>query len=48
MAGETPAGETPEDWQGLKELGLLRQEKLFRAHETQKFNHDAEETMVWI
>uniref|UniRef100_A0A1W7R9J9 Spectrin alpha chain n=1 Tax=Hadrurus spadix TaxID=141984 RepID=A0A1W7R9J9_9SCOR len=35
-------------WQRLKALTLLRQEKLFGAHEIQRFNRDADETIAWI
>lgn len=35
-------------WQRLKALTLLRQEKLFGAHEIQRFNRDADETNAWI
>ncbi|KAJ8300491.1 hypothetical protein KUTeg_022010 [Tegillarca granosa] len=35
-------------WQRLKQLSLLRQERLFGAHEIQRFNRDADETIVWI
>ncbi|KAK0179706.1 hypothetical protein PV327_005434 [Microctonus hyperodae] len=35
-------------WQKLKQLAVLRQEKLFGAHEIQRFNRDADETMTWI
>merc|ERR1719411_2501388 len=35
-------------WQRLKQLALLRQEKLFGAHEIQRFNRDADETIAWI
>ncbi|XP_054158910.1 spectrin alpha chain-like isoform X2 [Oppia nitens] len=37
-----------ESWQRLKQLTLLRQEKLFGAHEIQRFNRDADETIAWI
>lgn len=37
-----------EAWQRLKQLTLLRQEKLFGAHEIQRFNRDADETIAWI
>lgn len=32
----------------LKQLALMRQEKLFGAHEIQRFNRDADETVAWI
>ncbi|XP_060065678.1 spectrin alpha chain-like isoform X1 [Ylistrum balloti] len=35
-------------WQRLKQLSLLRQERLFGAHEIQRFNRDADETIAWI
>ncbi|XP_064458376.1 spectrin alpha chain-like isoform X2 [Ornithodoros turicata] len=35
-------------WQKLKSLTLLRQERLFGAHEIQRFNRDADETITWI
>ncbi|GFT44789.1 spectrin alpha chain [Nephila pilipes] len=35
-------------WQRLKALTLLKQEKLFGAHEIQRFNRDADETIAWI
>lgn len=37
-----------EAWQRLKQLAILRQEKLFGAHEIQRFNRDADETVAWI
>ena len=37
-----------EAWQRLKQLTLLRQEKLFGAQEIQRFNRDADETIGWI
>ena len=37
-----------EAWQRLKNLSLQRQEKLFGAHEIQRFNRDADETIAWI
>ncbi|XP_034950894.1 spectrin alpha chain [Chelonus insularis] len=40
--------ELNESWQRLKQLAILRQEKLFGAHEIQRFNRDADETMTWI
>lgn len=40
--------ELNERWQRLKQLAILRQEKLFGAHEIQRFNRDADETMAWI
>lgn len=35
-------------WILLKQLALKRQEKLFGAHEIQRFNRDADETVAWI
>lgn len=32
----------------MKQLALMRQEKLFGAHEIQRFNRDADETVAWI
>lgn len=29
-------------------MALLRQEKLYGAHEIQRFNRDADETVAWI
>lgn len=40
--------ELNEAWQRLKQLTVLRQEKLFGAHEIQRFNRDADETVAWI
>jgi len=40
--------ELNEAWMKLKQLALLRQEKLFGAHEIQRFNRDADETVAWI
>jgi spectrin alpha len=40
--------ELNEAWLKLKQLALLRQEKLFGAHEIQRFNRDADETVAWI
>nr|CAD7266031.1 unnamed protein product [Timema shepardi] len=37
-----------EAWLRLKQLALMRQEKLFGAHEIQRFNRDADETVAWI
>ncbi|XP_072162112.1 spectrin alpha chain [Bemisia tabaci] len=37
-----------EAWSRLKQLALMRQEKLFGAHEIQRFNRDADETVTWI
>ncbi|XP_062606729.1 spectrin alpha chain-like isoform X6 [Saccostrea cucullata] len=37
-----------EAWERLKNLSLLRQERLFGAHEIQRFNRDADETIAWI
>ncbi|KAL3280132.1 hypothetical protein HHI36_017636 [Cryptolaemus montrouzieri] len=35
-------------WQRLKQLTLMRQDKLYGAHEIQRFNRDADETVAWI
>lgn len=40
--------ELNEAWQRLKQLAILRQEKLFGAHEIQRFNRDSDETVVWV
>jgi len=40
--------ELNESWQRLKQLAVMRQEKLFGAHEIQRFNRDADEAIVWI
>lgn len=40
--------ELNEAWQRLKQLAIVRQEKLFGAHEIQRFNRDADETVAWI
>ncbi|CAE1318322.1 SPTA [Acanthosepion pharaonis] len=40
--------EVNEAWQRLKSRSLLRQERLFGAHEIQRFNRDADETIAWI
>lgn len=40
--------EVNEAWRRLKDLSLLRQERLFGAHEIQRFNRDADETISWI
>lgn len=40
--------ELNEAWIRLKQLALQRQEKLFGAHEIQRFNRDADETVAWI
>ena len=37
-----------ESWSRLKSLALQRQEKLFGAHEIQRFNRDANEAISWI
>ncbi|XP_077298885.1 alpha spectrin [Arctopsyche grandis] len=37
-----------EAWHRLRQLALVRQEKLFGAHEIQRFNRDADETIAWI
>ncbi|KAL0850595.1 hypothetical protein ABMA28_012356 [Loxostege sticticalis] len=35
-------------WQRLRQMALMRQERLFGAHEIQRFNRDADETIAWI
>ncbi|VDP10579.1 unnamed protein product [Soboliphyme baturini] len=35
-------------WKRLNELAATRKEKLFGAHEVQRFNRDIEETVAWI
>ncbi|PVD22109.1 hypothetical protein C0Q70_17913 [Pomacea canaliculata] len=40
--------EVNEAWQRLRQLSLLRQERLYGAHEIQRFNRDADETIAWI
>ena len=35
-------------WNRLRRLANSRQEKLFGAHEIQRFNRDADETIQWI
>lgn len=35
-------------WARLKNLSISRQDKLFGAHEIQRFNRDADETISWI
>jgi len=40
--------EVNEAWQRLRELTLVRQERLFGAHEIQRFNRDADETISWV
>ena len=40
--------ELNEAWRRLRDLSLLRQERLFGAHEIQRFNRDADETISWI
>lgn len=40
--------ELSEAWMRLKQLALMRQEKLFGAHEIQRFNRDADETVAWV
>jgi len=35
-------------WLHLKQLATMRQDKLFGAHEIQRFNRDADETVAWI
>jgi len=40
--------ELEEAWNRLRQLALTRQEKLLGAHEIQRFNRDADETLAWI
>lgn len=40
--------ELNEAWQRLRQMSLMRQERLFGAHEIQRFNRDADETIAWI
>ncbi|XP_021964674.1 spectrin alpha chain isoform X2 [Folsomia candida] len=40
--------ELNEAWGRLKQLSVMRQEKLFGAHEIQRFNRDADEAISWI
>ncbi|CAG0916965.1 unnamed protein product [Notodromas monacha] len=40
--------ELNEAWERLKQLARAREEKLFGAHEIQRFNRDADETIAWI
>ncbi|KAL1139006.1 hypothetical protein AAG570_009067 [Ranatra chinensis] len=40
--------ELNEAWMRLKQQALMRQEKLFGAHEIQRLNRDADETVAWI
>ena len=40
--------ELNEAWERLKQMALTRQERLFGAHEIQRFNRDADETIAWI
>lgn len=35
-------------WNRLKELSIAKQEKLYGAHEIQRFNRDADEALAWI
>ncbi|XP_072386610.1 spectrin alpha chain isoform X2 [Diabrotica undecimpunctata] len=35
-------------WQRLKQMTLMRQDKLYGAHEIQRYNRDADETVAWI
>ncbi|XP_065169865.1 spectrin alpha chain isoform X2 [Atheta coriaria] len=44
----TRKDELNEAWQKLKQMALMRQDKLFGAHEIQRFNRDADETVAWI
>ncbi|CAG5135132.1 unnamed protein product, partial [Candidula unifasciata] len=40
--------EVNEAWHRLRQLALIRQERLFGALEIQRFNRDADETISWI
>ena len=40
--------ELNEAWERLKQLARAREEKLLGAHEIQRFNRDADETIAWI
>jgi spectrin alpha len=40
--------EVLEAWQKLKSLSIRKQERLFGAHEIQRFNRDADETIAWM
>lgn len=40
--------ELNEAWGRLRQMALMRQERLFGAHEIQRFNRDADETIAWI
>ncbi|BFZ06026.1 hypothetical protein BsWGS_09066 [Bradybaena similaris] len=40
--------EVNEAWQRLRQLALIRQDRLFGALEIQRFNRDADETISWI
>ncbi|XP_073981076.1 alpha spectrin isoform X5 [Rhodnius prolixus] len=40
--------ELNEAWTRLRQQALMRQEKLFGAHEIQRLNRDADETVAWI
>ncbi|XP_031333128.1 spectrin alpha chain isoform X3 [Photinus pyralis] len=35
-------------WLRLKQMALMRQDKLYGAHEIQRFNRDSDETVTWI
>ena len=37
-----------EAWARLEFLAMSRQQRLLGAHEIQRFNRDADETIVWI
>ena len=37
-----------EAWARLESLAMSRQQRLLGAHEIQRFNRDADETIVWI
>ena len=44
----TKRAELLEAWARLKALATERQQKLLGAHEIQRFNRDADETIAWI
>ena len=44
----TKKTELLEAWARLKSLAVARQQRLLGAHEIQRFNRDADETIAWI
>lgn len=40
--------EVLDEWQRLKNLTVKKQDRLYGAHEIQRFNRDADETIAWI